>query len=117
MKYRDIKFERNRDKQSYDNYELSTRQIVRKNKRRWDKFYTSVLSGYLSSKYWDLLDGSDKDGIMYQWSYRYYGFYNRLDCYKRLGEGVMLEFVDWIKLRNKVDKSLYRDDILKGLGI
>ena len=62
MKYRDIKFERNSDKQSYDNYELSTRQIVRKNKRRWDKFYMSVLSGYLSGKYWDLLDGSDSDG-------------------------------------------------------
>ena len=57
MKYRDIKFERNRDKQSYGDYELSTRQIVRKNKRRWDKFYMSVLSGYLSSNYWDLLDG------------------------------------------------------------
>ena len=66
--------------------QIKTRQIVRKNKRRWDKFYMSVLSGYLSSKYWDLLDGSDKDGIMYQWSYRYHGFYNRLDCYKRLGD-------------------------------
>lgn len=117
MKYRDIRFERNRDKQRYNDFELSNRQVVRKNERRWDKFYRSVLSGYLSRQYWDLLDDDDRDGCMYNWSYRFYGYYNRLDCYKRLGESVMLEFTEWIKSRYKVDKSLYREDILKCLGI
>jgi len=117
MKYRDIRFEKNRERQSFDDYELSTRQIVRKNKKRWDKFYHSVLRGYLSRQYWNLLSDGDKDGIMYQWSYRVFGFYARVDSYKRLNVDVMLEFIQWIKKEYKVDKSLLREDVLKELGI
>jgi hypothetical protein len=117
MKYRDIRFEKNRERQSFDDYELSNRQIVRKNKRRFDKFYRQVLKGYLSGKYWDLLGDDDKDGIMYQWSYRVFGFYASVDSYKRLDGDVILNFVQWIKKKYKVDKSLLREEFLKELGI
>ncbi len=117
MKYRDIRFEKNRERQSFNDYELSNRQIARKNKRRFDKFYRQVLRGYLSGLYWNNISDDDKDGIMYQWSYRVFGFYTRVDSYKRLDGDVMLKFIQWIKNEYKVDKSLYRQDILKELGI
>jgi hypothetical protein len=114
MKYRDIRFEKHRDKQVFGDFEKSSRQIKRERIKLLDKFYRCVLSGLLSRLYWDNLSDSDKDSIIDRWGVICIGYPTKGGIsFKRAN----IEFRDWIMDNYVVDKVGYRDDVLKVLGI
>jgi hypothetical protein len=114
MKYRDIRFEKHRDKQVFGDFEKSSRQLRREYLKRHDNFYRLVLGVSLSRLYWDNLTDSDKDSIIDKWNYLSLGFHAKYDAkFKRCD----LSFIDWIRQNYVIDKVGYRDDVLKVLGI
>lgn len=114
MKYRDIGFERNHERQVFGEFEKSSRQIKRERIKLLDKFYRCVLSGLLSRLYWDNLSDSDKDSIISKWSFICLGYNSKNGIsFKRANN----EFKDWILDNYSVDRVGYRHDILKSLGI
>ena len=126
MKYKDNKFLNYQDKQrsgDFDYYsDKSDRQKRRELEHKLSIFYMERLSNRIEKLWWNNLKTSDKEEIK-----RYYN--NQLD-YLLQDEGYRKslwyshkvfesweEWFDYIKVEYKPNKSSYRNDKLKMLGI
>lgn len=126
MKYKDNKFLNYQDKQRSGDFDYysnkSDRQIRREQEHRLSLFYMNILSNKIEKIWWNNLKITDKEEIRRSYS-------NQLDYLSHSIEirdalwytykvfDIWEDWFDYIKVEFKPNKSSYRNDKLKILGI
>jgi hypothetical protein len=124
MKYKDNKFLNYQDKQRSGDFDYhsnkSDRQIRREQEHRLSLFYMEKLSNKIEKLWWNNLKTSDKEEIRKSYN-------NQIDYLLQDDEESLWyspkvfesweEWFDYIKVEFKPNKSSYRNDKLKVLGI
>jgi len=126
MKYKDNKFLNYQDKQRSGDFDYysnkSDRQIRREQEHRLSLFYMNILSNKIEKIWWDNLKITDKEEIRRAYSNQLDYLSNSIEIRDALWYTYKVfdnweDWFDYIKVEFKPNKSSYRNDKLKILGI
>lgn len=126
MKYKDNKFLNYQDKQRSGDFDYysnkSDRQIRREQEHRLSLFYMNILSNKIEKIWWDNLKITDKEEIRRSYSNQLDYLSHSIEIRDALWYTYKVfdnweDWFDYIKVEFKPNKSSYRNDKLKVLGI
>jgi hypothetical protein len=126
MKYKDNKFLNYQDKQRSGDFDYysnkSDRQIRREQEHRLSLFYMNILSNKIEKIWWNNLKITDKEEIRRSYSNQLDYLSHSIEIRDALWYTYKVfdnweDWFDYIKVEFKPNKSSYRNDKLKILGI
>jgi hypothetical protein len=126
MKYKDNKFLNYQDKQRSGDFDYysnkSDRQIRREQEHRLSLFYMNILSNKIEKIWWNNLKTTDKEEIRRSYSNQLDYLSHSIEIRDALWYTYKVfdnweDWFDYIKVEFKPNKSSYRNDKLKILGI
>lgn len=126
MKYKDNKFLNYQDKQRSGDFDYysnkSDRQIRREQEHRLSLFYMNILSNKIEKIWWNNLKTTDKEEIRRSYNNQLDYLSHSIEIRDALWYTYKVfdnweDWFDYIKVEFKPNKSSYRNDKLKVLGI
>lgn len=126
MKYKDNKFLNYQDKQRNGDFDYysnkSDRQLRREQEHRLSLFYMNILSNKIEKIWWNNLKTTDKEEIRRSYNNQLDYLSHSIEIRDALWYTYKVfdnweDWFDYIKVEFKPNKSSYRNDKLKVLGI